>query len=424
VAVVAHGNALPIAANAAAGSVAYEAELEIAPTRLHDVEAWLPGHVAEILQLPGFQSVESFKLGETADGWIRRKNVYRVASREDLEHYLEHVAPQMSARLKASFGDSVRATRRMLVPAPLSQALPATLAGTATGVRCMNCQTPLMSTFCHHCGQRHEPHIHSLAHFARETTENLTHADSRLWRTLWALIAKPGALTREFIDGRRARYLPPVRLYLVISVVFFLALGASPSAREALQFDAQAPASAGQPDQARSTPATQADKGAWCDRISYGGPWRTTVEPRLRAGCRKTVEDRGAALEAEFFHQMPRAMFVLLPLIALLMLLLYWRPRRYYVEHLLFLVHTHSALFLILLARLAVAAIPALGFAAGVVDLAIFLYFTWYLYKAMHRTYEQGRMRTIAKFLVVGFLYLSLATLIIGITMIYSVAAL
>ena len=53
-------------------------------------------------------------------------------------------------------------------------------------------------------------------------TEDLTHADSRLWRTLAALLFKPGHLTREFLAGRRARYLPPVRLYLVLSVLFFL----------------------------------------------------------------------------------------------------------------------------------------------------------------------------------------------------------
>ncbi len=58
--------------------------------------------------------------------------------------------------------------------------------------------------------------------FASETFESFTHADSRLWRTLWLLVSKPGFLTVEFLEGRRARYLPPFRLYLVLSVVLFL----------------------------------------------------------------------------------------------------------------------------------------------------------------------------------------------------------
>ncbi len=61
-----------------------------------------------------------------------------------------------------------------------------------------------------------------MAHFAGEAFESISHADSRLWRTLWYLLARPGFLTREFFAGRRVAYLPPFRLYLVISVLFFL----------------------------------------------------------------------------------------------------------------------------------------------------------------------------------------------------------
>ena len=67
--------------------------------------------------------------------------------------------------------------------------------------------------------------MHTVAHFASEALESISHADSRLWRTLWYLLARPGFLTREFFAGRRVRYLPPFRLYLVISVVFFLVVG-------------------------------------------------------------------------------------------------------------------------------------------------------------------------------------------------------
>ena len=90
---------------------------------------------------------------------------------------------------------------------------------------CANCGTPLAGEYCNHCGQRHEPHVHSVGHFASEAFESITHADSRLWRTLWFLLAKPGRLTSEFFAGRRVSYLPPFRLYLVISVIFFLVAG-------------------------------------------------------------------------------------------------------------------------------------------------------------------------------------------------------
>jgi hypothetical protein len=89
---------------------------------------------------------------------------------------------------------------------------------------CANCGALVTGHFCGNCGQRREHEIHSIWHFTQEATEDLTHADSRLWSTMIALLLKPGLLTREFLAGRRVKYLPPLRLYLVLSVRFFLIL--------------------------------------------------------------------------------------------------------------------------------------------------------------------------------------------------------
>ena len=95
---------------------------------------------------------------------------------------------------------------------------------------CANCLAALNGEFCAACGQRHEPHIHTVAHFAGEAFESISHADSRLWRTLWFLFARPGFLTREFFAGRRVAYLPPFRLYLVLSLLVLLFSTLSPDA--------------------------------------------------------------------------------------------------------------------------------------------------------------------------------------------------
>src|SRR6185369_6360678 len=100
---------------------------------------------------------------------------------------------------------------------------------------CANCHAALSGEYCAACGQRHEPHVHTVAHFAAEAFESISHADSRVWRTLWYLLARPAFLTREFFAGRRVSYLPPFRLYLVISVVFFLVVGLPEGA--AIDFD-------------------------------------------------------------------------------------------------------------------------------------------------------------------------------------------
>jgi hypothetical protein len=84
---------------------------------------------------------------------------------------------------------------------------------------CANCATPLTGSFCHTCGQR--AHVHrSLLHFGEELAHGLLHFDAKGWRTLPLLIAKPGKLTRDYIDGKRTRYVSPLALFLFM--VFFM----------------------------------------------------------------------------------------------------------------------------------------------------------------------------------------------------------
>jgi len=118
-----------------------------------------------------------------------------------------------------------------------------------------------------------------------------------------------------------------------------------------------------------------------------------------------------------FLHNVPRAMFIFLPLLAGLMMLMYWRPRHYYVEHLLLFVHNHAFVFLVagmalLLGRL-VPRLPGLNF-------LIFLYFAWYMYRSMRVVYQQGRLLTVSKLLLLASFYLLFASLLAAITSVYS----
>ena len=318
----------------------------------------------------------------------------------------------------------------MNAPAPLATLAPAVPASAArvSPQRCENCGNEVTQRFCGACGQRREPPVHSLWHFSRVATEDLTHADSRLWRTLAALLFKPGRLTAEFLAGRRARYLPPVRLYLVLSVLFFLVAGAVGTRFAVLQFDDSRPLAsakieaAAKPDdlpalkpQAGETPEQRADR--LCADANYNGPWAATLQPLFKQACRKSVVDNGRELQQVFLHNVPRAMFIFLPLLAGLMMLMYWRPRHYYVEHLLLFVHNHAFVFLVagvalLLGRL-VPRIPGLNF-------VIFLYFAWYMYRSMRVVYRQGRVLTVSKLLLLASFYLLFASLLVAITSVYS----
>ncbi|MFZ1906803.1 MAG: DUF3667 domain-containing protein [Steroidobacteraceae bacterium] len=296
--------------------------------------------------------------------------------------------------------------------------------------RCDNCGANVPGRFCGTCGQRLEPPIHSLWHFIGVATEDVTHADSRLWRTLAALLFMPGFLTREFLQGRRARYLPPVRLYLVLSVVFFVWVAATgntpdeahitPATRGAIADARQAVATAG--PQARYSGSTLEGEQEHCKLIGYNGPWKSTIQPALARSCMKASEDHGRSLGQSILHNLPRAMFLFLPLLAGVLMLLYWRPRHYYVEHLLFCLHNHAFAFLVVLLAGIVSLL--LPFAATLIGWVTTLYVVWYLYRSMRVMYGQGRLRTVAKLGVLSFMYLVVGSFMVVATTLYALMTL
>jgi hypothetical protein len=95
----------------------------------------------------------------------------------------------------------------------------------------------LTGRYCANCSQAADVHVPSTRELLHEALEGITHSDSRLWRTLYLLWFKPGRLTQEFVAGRRASYLPPFRLYLVLSILFFLAASFSNTQVKFVQFD-------------------------------------------------------------------------------------------------------------------------------------------------------------------------------------------
>lgn len=91
------------------------------------------------------------------------------------------------------------------------------------GTPCANCGTPLAGTYCHGCGQLAEDFHKSIWKLGREALESFFHLDGRLARTLPRLLWRPGRLTRDYIDGKRAFQVPPLRMFLVVLLLTFLA---------------------------------------------------------------------------------------------------------------------------------------------------------------------------------------------------------
>jgi len=265
---------------------------------------------------------------------------------------------------------------------------------------CKNCDAVLLGRYCVNCSQAADVHVPSTMELMHELLEGLTHSDSRLWRTLTLLWFKPGKLTQEFVAGRRVAYLPPFRLYLILSIVFFLIASFTDVRVEVIRFDdAMKPAAAG------SAPRVTSCQDINSLEFTGHPEWKQ----RIQHACEAIVRDNGNNLVHVAVATMSKAMFIFLPLIAFLHMLLYWRPRYRYAEHLLFFVHLHAFYFsvaiLMVCASNAAESWPKVSGVSDVLETVLGWCLPIYTLLAMRRVFQRSWAGTLFKAVILFFVY-------------------
>ena len=421
----------------------YEVTVSVEREIADAFDLWLAEHVQEMLEIPGFLKAETFEIEDDDEGRVRRVTHYYLANEEDLEEYLAGPANAMRQSGIDKFADRFTASRRVLRRREESdeelRALPS----------CLNCETSLSGQYCGNCGQRARSRLISLWELVREAFGDLLELDSRLWQTLGPLLVRPGKLTRDYLLGRRARFMPPFRTYLVLSVVFFLvaffdpreefnvlfeptaetaedAIPADQSAKEIRQGVIEDLAEEGIIVGEDAAPDEDEDSNGFNYNVTSGeGDVKCDVEDiktadipewlasrltpeRLQLMCERVMADDGRALFDKLRDNVPAALFFLLPLMALVLKLAYPLSKRYYVEHLLFVVHYHAFVFLILTLQILFARFATLvGIPENVTDIVLIgaaIYIPAYLFRSMQRVYGQRVLITALKYI---FLLLS-----------------
>ena len=265
------------------------------------------------------------------------------------------------------------------------QAAPAAPVGAA----CPECGEPIPERFCTRCGEKRvEARDYSLRHFLAEALNVIANLESPIPRSLFALVRRPGLLTAEYLAGRRKRYLKPLQLFVLCNVIFFFA-------QPLTGFNAL------------TTPL---------DIHTSGTPYAQAARRMVLAEVERrqvTPGEYGVRFDAVIQNQAKTLVILMVPLFACVLLALYWRRRRFFVEHVVFATHFYS-LFLLLLLGLnfvtfaAVRMSRRLG-AAGKSDLddlftLIFLSLCGaYLYHAQRRVYGQRRAVTVLKCVALAF---------------------
>lgn len=355
------------------------------------------------------------------------------------------------------------------------------------GLECLNCGKPLDGdeNFCSYCGQKNTIKKLNFGTFLNNMFNGFFSYDSRFWRTFIPILTKPGKVSKDYIAGKRARFVNPFQLYLNISIVFFLVLGISNRIDDKTilpdnlvtnlnQLDSLSNENSQQIDSIINETTKQVvfstDKDSTNKKViaNLGDVFKITQKennkeakeyvyhkktdstghirfinkiqdfinfrenhPKFTSetaldslGYKKNFwnkfhyeqvkntysnfeqieSDGGKSYIKKLTSAISISLFVFLPIFTLFLMLIYYRRKFTYMEHLVFVFNTQTVFFLLL------TIFYLLDFIVDIENLAgIFtLLFLFYLYKAMRNFYEQSRVKTIVKYIILNSFYMFL----------------
>ncbi len=340
------------------------------------------------------------------------------------------------------------------------------------GAACRNCGHLVEERYCTVCGQLGADFHRPIWDLVASSIGDMFSLDGRLWRTLPLLVLRPGRMTREYIDGKRAGYVPPFRLFLLTSVIFFLTVftvlenqpwlkeirftpGDQPSGNFVMGADAQfridAPQSAETLRQRLAgqdlTGEERADLKAALNAVEEGGEALSTFmlpDGSIdREALHRSIIDSNPGLTpgqlasataaadrmANFYENQerfgtrlkewaPRFTLLFLPIFSLLLALSYaWHRKRYLYDHLISGLHFQT--FVYVLATVLILLSTAIPAAAPIAGGGAFLIVFVYLMRMLRVTYDTGYIMAFLRtwFLLVAAIF-ALSFLAIGLVLI------
>ncbi len=323
---------------------------------------------------------------------------------------------------------------------------------------CENCGAQLQGHWCAKCGQPAIDYRRSFRHVLADLLNEFLNWDSKFFTTIALLLVRPWKLTNQFLAGHRVRYVHPLRLYLLASILFFFAVnyGAKglhlepgklgpkdraeleadlkkgdlpPAAREELETLLREPPSPPAPSPLTTTPspppAPRTDKQTQESGKIVTGPTNrrivafdpgtkssTPFERWLEAKAKDKMGERGTKMGlfiSTLFSNLPYMMLCCIPLFAFVLKVLYLRRRIFYIDHLIYALHIHTfayvGIMLVVLATIALNRVVP-GPIAGWIIALLWIAFVVQIFLSIRRVYRQGWFITIFKFLFGGLAYL------------------
>ncbi len=333
---------------------------------------------------------------------------------------------------------------------------------------CLNCGRIVEENFCPHCGQENIIVKEDALHMVSHAVADYFHFEHKFFGTIKPLLLKPGQLTKAYVEGKRVKFIHPIRLYIFISIVFFLVVLSGENNKNKIAPKVNEKSAAKDnlttkeakkltqlKEAIKYIPIPQKRKDsiikvAESDLKKYG-----STNINLYTGKREGMRQKGIIskffstdttlaqynkhqealpkdkrdgfirhyfvkrgielrqypnpeekLSEDLMHNIPKMMFLLLPLFALILKLVYLNKKKYYYEHLIYSFHIHSAMFLAVLFTMLLSWM--IGFVYNLSELLTFfciIYLIWYTYRSLRTFYGNTRWKTLLKMFFLFFCY-------------------
>ena len=351
---------------------------------------------------------------------------------------------------------------------------------------CQNCGAELTGPHCAQCGQAAIDYRRSFRHVIVDVLDSFLNWDSKFFATIGLLIVKPWRLTNEFLAGKRVRYLHPLRLYLLASILFFFAVnyGAkglrlepgkiSEKNRTAIaaavaekrdeieaEFDKEnlsteerkkaqdaldyltkpSPAATAAAEQQPSPTITPTASPSEPGKRTYGAvderPFlvfdadtksSTPFERWLETRAKEKMGEHGTKMGlfiATLFSNLPYMMLCCIPLFAFVLKVLYIRRHIFYIDHLIYALHIHTFLYTgVMLIVLATMGLNRIAppTLGGWIIAVLWILFVVQIFLSIRRVYRQGWFMSTLKFFVGGFVYMIVLFLALAATFFITLA--
>src|SRR5438445_4167122 len=346
---------------------------------------------------------------------------------------------------------------------------------------CENCGAELQGHWCPQCGQPAIEYRRSFRHVVADLLNEFLNWDSKFFTTIALLILKPWRLTNEFLAGKRVRYVNPLRLYLLASILFFFAVNYAtkgvkfepgklepkdraeleaelknedlpPAAREKLaallresspslasepSTNTPSPVPSGSPNASPSLPAPETDT----HKKQYGkigqrpfavfdsdAKTSTPFERWIEGRAKEKMGEHGTKMGlfiSTLLSNLPYMMLCCIPLFAFVLKVLYIRRHTFYIDHLIYALHIHTffyiGIMLIVLATIGLnRAVP--GAIAGWCIALLWIAFGMQIFLSIRRVYRQGWFISTLKFFTGVFIYLIVLFLALAATFFITLA--